>query len=100
MDPSFVLLDEGPLHQERRRSGREVLGPLPRLYRIIVSVIALAVFVAGGVWAAYTFPYPRLVSVGASIGLAVGADCAFLLLHDNHRTQSAHIHRGRRTHYR
>lgn len=76
-----------------------MLGPLPRLYRIIVSVIALAVFVAAGAWAAYTFPYPRLVSVGASIGLAVGAMCAFFLLHQTHGSHSTQTSRARRTHF-
>jgi hypothetical protein len=74
-----------------------VLGPLPRLYRIVVSVVAIMVFAAGGAWAAYTLPYPFLLSVGAGIGLAVGGVCTFVLLHDFHRAHSAQPSRVRRT---
>jgi len=70
---------------------------LPRLYRILVSVIALAVFVAAGTWAAYVLPYPTLISVGASIGLAVGALSAYFLLHEPRPHRSAQASRARRT---
>ncbi len=66
-----------------------MLGPLPQLYRVAVGVAALAVFVAGGAWAAFVLPYPILVSVGASVGLAIGALCAFLLLHESSRSPQA-----------
>ena len=75
-----------------------MLGPLPRLYRVIVSVIALAVFVAGGVWAAIMMPFAILVSVGASSGLAIGGLCAFFLLHEFHHAptpQTSRACRGR-----
>ncbi len=58
-----------------------MLGPLPKVYRVLVTVAALFVFVAGGAWAAYTIPYPVLVSAGAGVGLAVGAFAAYLLVH-------------------
>ena len=61
-----------------------MLGPLPRMYRIIVSIVALVVFVAGGAWAAYVLPYPFLLSVGAGVGLAIGGLCTFFLLHEFH----------------
>lgn len=73
-----------------------MLGPLPRLYRIVVSVVALAVFVAGGTWAAYALPYPLLLSVGAGTGLAFGGLCVFFLLHDPHDA-SPQPSRARRT---
>lgn len=66
-----------------------MLGPLPKLYRVAVGVAALVLFVAAGAWAAFVIPYPILVSVGASVGLAFGALCAFLLLRDAHRTPQA-----------
>lgn len=75
----------------------EVLGPLPRLYRIIVSFIALAVFVAAGAWAAYALPYPLVLSVGAGSGLAIGGLCVFLLLHQFHSAHSPQASRARRT---
>lgn len=61
-----------------------VLGPLPKIYRVIVLVSALLLFVGAGAWAAFMLPYPILVSAGASVGLAVGAVIAYLLLHTPH----------------
>ncbi|HEX6248002.1 MAG TPA: hypothetical protein VFZ64_09055 [Nocardioidaceae bacterium] len=59
-----------------------MLGPLPKLYRIVVGVVALLVFVGGGAWAAFVLPYPFLISAGASVGLAIGALVAFWLTRD------------------
>jgi hypothetical protein len=61
-----------------------VLGPLPKLYRVIVFAVALVLFVGGGAWAALVLPYEILVSAGASIGLAIGVLCAVWLVHDPH----------------
>lgn len=72
-------LDQGPRLWMDRSS--VVLGPLPKMYRVVVTVAALLVFVGGGAWAAYALPYPFLVSAGASVGLAVGALTSYLLLH-------------------
>lgn len=58
-----------------------MLGPLPRLYRIAVSLAALAVFAAAGAWAAVMLPYPILYGSGAAAGLLVGAGCTYLLVH-------------------
>lgn len=70
-----------------------MLGPLPKLYRLIVLLAALVVFVAAGAWAAFMLPYPILLSAGAGVGLAVGALCAYLLLHDTrHGPASQHRH--------
>lgn len=74
-----------------------MLGPLPQLYRVVVAVTAVVLFVAGGAWAAFMLPYPILVSVGASIGLAVGALCAYLLLHESRHAPASR--RARRTHF-
>jgi hypothetical protein len=76
-----------------------VLGPLPKLYRIVVSVVALLLFVSGGAWAAFMLPYPILVSAGASVGLAVGALIAYLLLHESHAPRHVPMHRHRRQHF-
>jgi len=73
-----------------------VLGPLPKLYQIVVSVVALLLFVAGGAWAAFMLPYPFLVSAGASVGLALGALMAYLLLHESHHApRQVPLHRDR-----
>ena len=58
-----------------------MLGPLPRLYRATVALIALAVFALGGAWAAVMLPYPVLLTSGAAAGLLVGAVCTYLLVH-------------------
>lgn len=73
-----------------------MLGPLPKLYRVAVSVAALLVFVVGGAWAAFMLPYPVLVSVGASVGLGLGAVCAHLLVHQSRTSvQPGQIRRRR-----
>jgi hypothetical protein len=74
-----------------------VLGPLPRMYRYIVSVIALAVFMAGGVWAAYAVPYPILLSAGAGVGLALGGLATFFLLHQPQQSRVSGVHARRHT---
>ncbi len=73
-----------------------MLGPLPKLYRVVVSVAALLLFVAGGAWAAFMLPYPILISAGASFGLALGAVCAYLLLHQSNSATQPHRIRRRR----
>ena len=61
-----------------------MLGPLPKLYRLYVSLSALAVFVAAGAWAAFMLPSRVLVSAGASVGLAIGVVFTYLLIHEPH----------------
>ena len=69
-----------------------MLGPLPRMYRYIVSMIALGVFMAGGVWAAYAVSYPVLLSAGAGIGLALGGLATFFLLHQPQQPCHSGVH--------
>lgn len=75
-----------------------MLGPLPKLYRVVVSLVAILLFVGGGAWAAFMLPYPILVSAGASVGLGIGAVCAYLLLHQSHPSVQPHRVRRRRLH--
>ncbi|HEU4515397.1 MAG TPA: hypothetical protein VFR87_19985 [Nocardioidaceae bacterium] len=75
-----------------------MLGPLPKVYRVLVAVTALLVFVGGGAWAAYTIPYPILISAGAGVGLAVGAAAAYLLLHSSGPKASPERARRHRLH--
>ena len=60
-----------------------MLGPLPLLYRCIVSVLAVVVCAGLGAWLAWTLPVPLLVQTGAVIGAALGALVVGLLLHDS-----------------
>ncbi len=75
-----------------------MLGPLPKLYRVGVSLAALLVFIVGGAWAAFMLPYPILISAGASVGLGLGAVCAYLLVHQSHASVQPHHVRRRRLH--
>lgn len=75
-----------------------MLGPLPPLYRVIVTISALLAFIGLGAWAAATTPLPVLASAGAGIGAALGVAVVLLLLHDPatrvpHRHQLRHRHR-------
>ena len=58
-----------------------MLGPLPRLYRILVAVVAIVFFVGAGVWANQMVEV-TLPGRGALLGVALGAAVSFLLLHD------------------
>ena len=71
-----------------------MLGPLPTMYRVLVSLVVLLLCVGVGAWAAFMLPYHVLVSAGASVGLGVGLVCAYLLLHQ----PSPQPHRVRRRH--
>lgn len=71
-----------------------MLGPLPKLHRVVVSISALVVFVAVGVWAAFRLPYPEVVAVGASVGLGVGVVIAYLLVRAT--PQPRHVRRRHR----
>ena len=59
-----------------------MLGPLPALYRIIVSVCALLACVGLGAWLAFTLPVPLLAGAGASIGAGIGVVVVLLLTND------------------
>lgn len=60
-----------------------MLGPLPLLYRCIVSVLAVVVCAGLGAWLAWTLPVQLLVQTGAVVGAAIGGVLAGLLLHDS-----------------
>lgn len=75
-----------------------MLGPLPKFYRVIVSAVALIVFIGAGAWAAFMLPYPVLVSAGASVGLAVGAVITYLLVHTPESAPEPHRVRRHRLH--
>ena len=64
------------------RSGGLVLGPLPTVYRWLISAIALLVCIGLGAWLAYLLPIPLLARAGAGIGAALGVVVVVLLLHE------------------
>lgn len=76
-----------------------MLGPLPTLYRVIVSVCALLAFVGVGAWLAFTLPVPLLAGAGAGIGAGIGVVAVLLLVHDFHH-HGATPHRVRTARHR
>lgn len=58
-----------------------MLGPLPRLYRLILVLVAPAVCVGAFAWLAWFTPVPIVAGAGALIGLAAGLVAAYLLIH-------------------
>lgn len=68
-----------------------MLGPLPKAYRLVVAVSALAAFMGLGALVGYRLPLIPVPGTGAGIGAAVGVAAALLLLHDFHtRRQPQH----------
>lgn len=59
-----------------------MLGPLPKVYRVVVSVCALVAFVGLGAWIGYFLPVAAVAGTGAGVGAAVGMLAVMLLLHD------------------
>ena len=73
-----------------------MLGPLPPLYRLIVSVLALLAFVGVGAWLSFTLPISVIAPTGAMIGAMLGALVVLGMLHeDSPRTSRV---RARRHH--
>ena len=60
-----------------------MLGPLPPLYRLVVSVLALLAFVGVGAWLAFTLPVAVLAPTGAMIGAMLGALVVLGMLHED-----------------
>jgi hypothetical protein len=60
-----------------------VLGPLPPIYRIIVSACTLLLFAGLGAWISYLMPETQLAEIGTGIGLGLGAIAVLLLVHDS-----------------
>ena len=60
-----------------------MLGPLPPLYRIVVSVLALLAFVGVGAWLALRLPVAVLAPTGAMVGAMLGAVVVLGMLHED-----------------
>lgn len=59
-----------------------MLGPLPTIYRVLVTVSAVLAFMGLGAWLSYMLPGPFLAPAGAGIGAGIGVVAVLLLLHD------------------
>ncbi len=68
-----------------------MLGPLPLLYRVIVSVCTLLSFAGLGAWISYLMPDTQVAEIGTGIGLGLGVVAVLLLVHDS---TGGHGHRA------
>ncbi|MDP3893885.1 hypothetical protein [Nocardioides sp.] len=59
-----------------------MLGPLPRLYHLLLWVVTLGFCVGAGAWLASWTNVPVVASVGAGAGALIGVLVAYLLAHD------------------
>ncbi|GAA4366910.1 hypothetical protein [Nocardioides caricicola] len=61
-----------------------MIGPLPRLHRLLVVAVALIVAIASGAWVAHFSPLPVAAAAGAMWGFLAGVVLAYVLVHDFH----------------
>ena len=67
-----------------------MLGPLPTIYRVIVSVCALLSFVGIGAWLSLLMPEVFVAAVGTGHGHGLGVVAVLLLLHQPVRGSTGH----------
>lgn len=66
-----------------------MIGPLPRLHRLLVVAVALIVAIASGAWVAHFSPLPVAAAAGAMWGFFAGLVLAYVLVHDFHHQPHA-----------
>lgn len=77
-----------------QNGGPAVLGPLPRLHRLLLTATVLVVGIASGAWIALFTPLPVAVTAGAMVGAVAGLLLGYLLVHDfSQPTRSLRVHR-------
>ena len=62
-----------------------MFGPLPRLHRLIVIVVGLAVGMVSGIWLVHATGVSAMAGAGVGWGLLAGMLLDFVLVHDFHR---------------
>jgi hypothetical protein len=73
-----------------------MLGPLPRLYRVLLVVVSVIVFLTAGAYVGHLTVVPVPIEVGAVLGAFAGLAVAWALLHDfHHATHPARVGRRR-----
>jgi hypothetical protein len=73
-----------------------VFGPLPVIYKVVLVVGALAVWVGLGVWSGLMPTVPVSLVPGVVLGTIAGLVSAYVLLHDFDRRSSVSTDRVRR----
>ncbi len=68
-----------------------MFAPLPFLYRIVVSVLAVLTCLGLGAWLTFVAELPVLTSVGAGVGAALGLVASYVLVHDFHHRQTQRV---------
>jgi hypothetical protein len=81
-------------HPPASHSNQEglVLGPLPPLHRLVVSVVALLVCAAAGAWLALSLPLspssgPTWAGPGVALGAGLGAVLGLIVVRDGGATR-------------
>jgi hypothetical protein len=73
-----------------------VLGPLPRLYRVLLIIVSVVVFLVAGAWVGHLSAVPVPIAAGALLGAVAGLAVAWALLHDfHHAAHPARVPRRR-----
>lgn len=75
-----------------------MLGPLPTLHRLVITVAALVVCAGIGFWFGAMPETPLDLAAGLLAGTAAGVATAFVLVHDSHERRSRHARSRRRAH--
>ena len=76
-----------------------VLGPLPRLYSLLILASLLLIGIGLGAWIGFHDETPVVTTSGIAIGLVLAAVTSWILLHDfRHRSSSTQPARVRRRH--
>ena len=71
-----------------------MLGPLPRLHRLLLIPAVLVIGIASGAWIALFTPLPVAATAGAAVGAVAGLLLGYLLVHDfSHPARTLRVHR-------
>jgi hypothetical protein len=77
-----------------QNGGPAVLGPLPRLHRLLLITTVLVVGIACGAWIALFTPVPVAVTAGTMLGAVAGLSLGYLLAHDfSQPARTLRVHR-------
>jgi xanthine/uracil permease len=73
-----------------------VLGPLPRLYSLLILASLLGIGIGLGAWIGFHDEAPVVITTGIAIGVALAALTSWVLLHDFRHRSGARSSEARR----